>query len=123
MPAPLYTVATGFNLSAIMRRAWAIRAERKARIAGMNLSAGERREFAKEQRREPLRLAWAEAHAERRAAQRAAEVAARNAVIPLAERIARAEQLEHDAFGLHCSGGSIHRVYAMQQEARELRAA
>ena len=127
MPAPLYTPETGFNLSAIMHRAWTIRAERMARIAALGpLSAGERREVAREMRSEPLRLAWADAKAERRAAQEAADTAARNAVIPLAERIARADALDRRAFGIECSdrdGSTMHRAYALRHEARQLRAA
>ena len=85
MPAPLYTVATGFNLSAIMRRAHETRAaQRRIRRDGSCDSMGD-----------ALRLAWKAAKHERGEAEWIAERMARTPAQIEADTATLAREIAH----------------------------
>lgn len=121
MSAPLYTAATGFDLAAIMRAAWAgfrrIVAEITATTHRDDVPKYLEGEFAK-----CLRMAWATAKREKAEAETVAVIR----LIPRADRLARAAQLERAAYGIDCAdrdGSTMAPAYAMRAEARQLRAA
>lgn len=121
MNTALYTAEAGFNRSAIMRAAWAYYRQTVVEITATTHRDDVARylegEFSKS-----LRMAWNAAKREKAEAEAAAVVA----VIPAAERVARADRLERAAFGIECSdrnGSTLHRVHTMRSEAAQLRAA
>ena len=120
----LFTTENGFNKAAIMADAWA-----RTRNQGRKATVEARRAaFAFN-----LRAAWKSAHNLRdyaaAAIAREAEATERAAVIaliPAAERIARADRLDREAYRLdHAdrNGSAMPRIRAMQIEAAQLRAA
>ncbi len=121
MTATLYTAAEGFNRSEIMRAAWAYFRQTVAEITATthrdDVPKYLEGEFAKS-----LRMAWGRA----KRAKAEIEAAAVVAVIPAAERVARADRLDREAYRLDRddrNGSAMPRIRAMQIEAAQLRAA
>lgn len=129
MPAPLYTIAAGFDKAAIMRAAWMLQAEEIEALAQCSDYGPEigRARITTAQRREmfaaALRLVWSEAKRQRQEAQDAAEQAAQVAAMPASERAARTEALHQQATCIEMldrNGSGIARAARMRREAEAL---
>jgi len=119
MPAPLYTAAAGYDKAAIMRAAWADFREVVAEITATthrdDVPKYLEGEFAK-----CLRMAWTAA----KRAKDEADSAAVIRLIPRADRLDRAAQLERAAYAVDCADRNGSRNgHALRAEAAQLRAA
>ena len=125
MQTPLYTAAAGFDKAAIMADAWKMYREEVAHVNAV-YHPSDRAKALKGEFARALRIAWHTAKQQRTDAEKAAAQAALIAVIPMAERVARAEALRQEATCIEMldrDGSTIHRARRMQREADALLAA